>query len=443
MVDYFYKSSKGNDSKRKNNATLPKEDAQNLDMNALSCCTDATSQASIEYKDTIVIESIYDNMNNLVEIVINKVSNVPRILMQLIGLMVPYFRKLNRINIRNCKTNVYTIHELRKMIPFSTITDVCLNGSTLSEINYATLLDSPIRLNHLSLSKCLISDDVCVQIASKLQLFGPAEANLLTLDLSINEITDVGATSLAEALKTNRNLRYLNLAGNRITDDGACSLFNYLIDFPLSCDEIVEKRRRRIGYLRAKRDLIMKYIGECDSKSFDEYSQISKKSTVKKRKTSATSVKGKGYSRKEKLKRSSLTDDDLNCKAEMLANEMLGPYMDPFGPGSTKIKDGEFFCIGNLVLCYLNLAYNNLTYTSITKLHQVLIQQAQHKKHGQPGLIKIVLDGNELPIACTELTQIYEILNKNISCFGSHTYSEGMRRKSRTARVSLYEHDEK
>jgi hypothetical protein len=65
-------------------------------------------------------------------------------------------------------------------------------------------------------------DDVAAQNLS----FGLGDirrqnTKILTLNLSCNKISDVGASCLAKALRTNRTLLSLNLAQNFITDAGA------------------------------------------------------------------------------------------------------------------------------------------------------------------------------------------------------------------------------
>lgn len=341
--------------------------------------------------------------------------------------------------IKQCHIDAYTIYELSKILFLTSITDVCLDGSPLHEGNYEILLNSDCRLNHISLSRCLINDEVCSHIASKLYYLGSAEATLMTLNLSSNSITDVGAKLLADALRTNRRLRYLNLAGNHITDDGAYSLFESLMEFPLSHDEILNRNLRYMDYLKTKQALLMKYLNEWDSISVNEYSQVSKKSVPKKKKSSATSLKSKQPIGQEKPILQNVTDDSMFLKAEMLAGEVMGPFVDPFSTSYINKKDNYYtYCVGNLVLCCLNLSYNNLTFLCLRKLYSVLLHQDSHKKLNQPGLIKVLLDGNYMPNECTEIFQINEIISKNIRSYKERLYGEvGARRKSRMSKISV------
>ena len=47
---------------------------------------------------------------------------------------------------------------------------------------------------------------------------------LISLDLSCNQITDEGAGHIARALRTNRSLLSLSLSGNRLGDPGVRAL---------------------------------------------------------------------------------------------------------------------------------------------------------------------------------------------------------------------------
>ena len=76
---------------------------------------------------------------------------------------------------------------------------------------------------------------------------------LQSLDLAGNNISDSGATSLANGLRLNRTLLVLNLAANGIGDVGASQLAVVLSPFELTHDEVVERRRlHRVQRVRAQ-----------------------------------------------------------------------------------------------------------------------------------------------------------------------------------------------
>ncbi|KAG6458605.1 leucine-rich repeat-containing protein 71-like isoform X2 [Manduca sexta] len=394
-----------------------------------------TMPLNLIHEEMIPIDTLYNNMNQIVEIGIHKVKHVHRIVIQLICLIAPYFQQLAKISITKSNVDVYTIHELSKMLPLSYVTEVCLDQTHLAEANYAILLNTS-HLRTLSLSRCLINDEVSKLLASKLHYMASAETGLIALNLSSNHITDLGAKYFADALRTNRHLRYLNLADNRIGDEGAYHILDILMEFPLTYEEIVKKRRRYLEYLKMRRALFYKAYHEWDCKSVDE-SQASKKSMPKKRRISATSLKNKAITKKDKPTKQSFTDEYAFCKADMLSGEMIGPFLDPFGPKFSKIKDNYTYCTGNMCLSYLNLAYNNLTYQTLKKLHNVVLYQSVNKKMGMQGLIKIVIDGNFMPATSPEIRMINELISKNISAFGSKAQSEYGKRNKGTPRISV------
>lgn len=49
-------------------------------------------------------------------------------------------------------------------------------------------------------------------------------------------------------------------------------------------------------------------------------------------------------------------------------------------------------------LCYLNVAYNDLTNIGMRKLSKVLTCQSEVRQPGKTGLIKIIIEGNMLPM---------------------------------------------
>lgn len=296
---------------------------------------------------------------------------------------------------------------MSKFLSLTTITEICLDDSPIPESNYALLLQNQSKLSSLSLSRCTINDEVCKQIAVTLKFLEPAEATLLTLNLSSNHITDAGAKHLGEALRTNRHLRYLNLAGNRIGDEGANHIFHALIDFPLTYDETKEKLKRRLAYLRARQAAYLECLMSCDSRSLDDFSMINKKSPKK-----STAAKNKV----KKLPNETV-NTSMHVEAEMIINKPFPLFKDPFESSFIRFVDGDSHCVGNMVLCYLNLCYNDLSYSSLKKLQAVLLYQSVSKNTNQTGLMRVLIEGNQLPSTCSEIGRISELLHKNVVNF--------------------------
>ncbi|XP_034835922.1 leucine-rich repeat-containing protein 71-like [Maniola hyperantus] len=391
--------------------TLSASDESAIKTKRKSYHQSSLKNASISFHPLpiITVTMVYDNYNTLREILITKMKDVPRSLLRIFHLLLPCYRNLVRITISKCKINMYTIYKLGKILETSTITEVCLDDSPVIGADYTMLLETT-KLRYLSLCRCNIEDDACKSIAAKLRNSASAQ-NLLLLNLSSNRITDEGAKHISNALRSNRHLRYLNLADNHITDCGVGQILDVLIEFPLTSDEIIIMRRRRLEYLKRRNDMYAKCLGQLCHKSLNGVSQLRKKSP--RRKTSVTSLKNKSSVRKEKdMPTSSNADDDyIKTKAEMLTTEILGPFEDPFHSETIKHIEGYVYSIGNMTLSYLNLAYNNLSYLSVRKLQNVIKYQINFKING--GLIKIVIEGNKLPISCPELTTVDEMMARN------------------------------
>ncbi|KAL0868375.1 hypothetical protein ABMA27_007890 [Loxostege sticticalis] len=415
---------------------VSKVDVKKEDDKTTTTAASPSEVTVAEDDDNINMTVYYDNTNNLSEIYLARLrTRFPRALMQIIGYLAPSFERLTKITIQSCRIDSYIIYELAKTVNMSSITDICLDGSPVSAGNYFILLDHPqTRIKYLSLCRCNINDEVCIRIATRLHHMCPAERTLLLLNLSSNQITDEGAKCLGQALRTNRRLRYLNLADNRIGDDGASFIFNSLIEFRLTYDETMGKRRRRLEYLKAKNLCIMKFMNESIVKSSDELSQYSRKEKAKR--------KSKGSIKKEHVKKDKMMGEPTTMtKAELIANDILGPFVDPFCPLDTKAKDGFSYCLGNMVLCYLNLSYNRLAYLSIKKLLDVLQYQKYVKRISQTGLVKVVIEGNDIPMSCVEYQKINDLtrLAKSMHHFSgrmSRASNVGLKPKVRTTRIS-------
>nr|XP_026500124.1 leucine-rich repeat-containing protein 71-like [Vanessa tameamea] len=417
--DDYYKALKQADNKTKSKriSLMPEHKVPESTVDVPTHSDQASSVTpSVSYTNNIATTFVYDNYHTLTEIKITKVSQVPDILLKIFGLLVPYYKNLVRLSITNCGIDMYTIHELGKMLNVSTITEICLDGSPLASCDYSILLRSSLR--NLSLCRCKVNDEACEIIASKLHHAAAAD-NLLLLNLSSNHITDEGAKYFGGALRTNRHLRYLNLADNHITDGGACYLLDVLIEFPLTYDEILNMRRRRLDYFKCRNTLYSKYLeGHCKR----SYDQISQSTSSKRKKTSTTTLKSKSSARKEKERPSSgsAIEDFIKTKAEMMLTEVMGSFQDPFHPHCTKNVDGYKYYYGNMTLASLNLAYNNLSYITIKKLYKVILYQNSIRKTINGGLVKVVVDGNNMPISCTEMTDINDLMAKNTGQTGKN-----------------------
>lgn len=373
----------------------------------------AEIQKSDQFPDddnVVKIRAIYEGQY-LTHIKFEMNPKIPRLALKIVGMAISHQPYLTALTIKRGLTDL-GIYEISKFLPFSFLTDICLDGSYVPQGNFYLLLEIPSYLRYLSLSSCNINDDVLKIIASTLQYPKHASTTLALLNLSCNFITNTGAKYLAEALRTNRRLNYLNLSSNQLDDEGVSHIFNILLEFPLTYDEIIDKKSRYLKYLKKKMVILENILKKLKS---DEDKKMLKRKTSSPNPTVGKKAKeGIVTAANNDVTKRSTIDAALYAKANDMAIEIVGEFIDPFNKENTFINDGYTYCLGNNSLCYLNLSYNNLMYPSVKKLLSVLSYQKWTNRKPQ-GLMKVVIEGNNLPESCLEYLKIDELLTMAIS----------------------------
>ncbi|XP_053624451.1 uncharacterized protein LOC128683167 isoform X2 [Plodia interpunctella] len=363
-----------------------------------------------EEEGIIKIFAIYDLADHLVELKFVKNEELPRILFQIIGLIIPFQKYLTTITIHQ-GIDVYGLYEITKFLPTCNVTDLCFDGTILNGGSYGILFENFTSIKRICLSRCKIDDTVIETIASQLVHPLPASKSLLILDLSTNRITDIGAKHMAHALRSNRALNYLNLSDNSLTDVGGEMLLESLMNFQITNEELQFSKEEKMKYLRKRNELITHILKELRTEFLK-----GKRKSVKPLIKPQTPKKGKGIEREGSLK--AISDDKLAMdfdsflyeRACIVAELQLGVFNDPFSRNNLVIKNGIVYCLGNNTLCYLNLSYNNLTYLSLKTLLKVVKCQKGNNRKPQ-GIINVAINGNYLPVSCAELLQIEDLLN--------------------------------
>ncbi|XP_028177825.1 uncharacterized protein LOC114365445 [Ostrinia furnacalis] len=388
----------------------PKEDEESTsNKKGYTSATNTVVTRSSMVDNVIPITAYYDSHGHLAEIAIMTCpSALHRKVIQAISLCVPFHSFLTKLVIRKGCLDYLLLHEISKLLPHSNITDVCLDDTYIPEGNYYVLLDQASNIKYLSLNRCRINDDVCKEIAFRIDFGQPAGKSLLALDLSSNKITDTGAKYFGDTLKKNRHLLHLNLLGNRISDVGFGYLLRHLQEFPLTCDEISDKKRRKMEYTIKKKEVYERCLDElarmqkadelCSMLSDKRSSLTNKHTKFKKAKKSTPQVT-------EQLSQTNI--------AEKMTHEIVGDLDDPYEDDNLIKKDNYYYSTGNLKLCSLNVAYNNIEFPSLLRVLEVLKYQCLlEKRPPNTGLMRIVLEGNYLPNACPELAHIDMFLKK-------------------------------
>ncbi|XP_032524921.2 uncharacterized protein LOC116775960 [Danaus plexippus] len=373
--------------------------------------SEAGLQPIVVDNKVIRISAVYDSFDNLVEIRFERNLNIPRMVLKVIALIIRFQSFISKVTIRG-GMDKYTVYEINKMMTSSNLTEICFDGAFLKEANYDILLENSTSIRSLSLSRCKIGDDVIKKISAKLTFPSPASLTLNILNISTNRLTDVGAKYIAEALRTNRRLCYLNVSGNRITDDGLGYILDSLVEFPLSCDELISARARHMLYLKQKNVLIERMIDEIKAGEFD-------KRAARRKSTRVPAIRRGKLEKESSLKSladaKSLANMDIFYydKAVSVVENTLGEFSDPYSAGNTIERYGTVYCMGCNSLCYLNVAYNNLSYLSVKKILSVLLHQKLVDRKPR-GLINLCIEGNSLPASCRELVQVDDLLEAGL-----------------------------
>ncbi|XP_060806111.1 uncharacterized protein LOC106131408 [Amyelois transitella] len=369
---------------------------------------------NVDTTNKIPITAYYDASGHLAEIAINKSKlKINRKIIKCINICLPFHPALYKISIKSGLT-CDVLYEVAKMLPHSNITDVCLDDTSIPEGNYFILLDRLTPLKMLSLKRCKINDIVCMEISKRIDLGGNGAA-LSVLDLGSNQITDRGIWYLADVLRRNRSLRHLGLSDNKITDYGFKFIMNHLKEFQMNKEEILGRKRRRIEFIR----------------------NVGLNNLVKRRDSASDGVVNhetqvhfrRGKQKSPRRKKQSAIIETTNVSAEAITKE---EFSDVFDDDNIIIRDENMNCIGNFVLCSLNMAYNELDYFSVKRILDVLNYQKKLHKPPLTGLVRLMLDGNFIPQECDELNEIHLYLTPNVS---SSVHSQRGHLKSRSTMV--------
>eukprot|EP00076_Gallus_gallus_P029711 XP_015153924.1 leucine-rich repeat-containing protein 71 isoform X2 [Gallus gallus] len=327
----------------------------------------------------------------------------------------------------------------------SQLWSLTLEGNPLPENSFHVLMGASSTLSHLSLRNNCIDDTAAQLLGQGLSTMSSSNHSLLSLVLSFNCISDVGAGHIAEGLRWNRSLLSLSLAHNRIGDIGAQKLAEVLQPFKLRHEEVVERRRLLMeaqgqpraaapsgGYAPSLRgsDAAVRLSPAKQSKSTTKKKERLRKEDVKQsKKLTAPSDPRPGRSRGTK----GVSEEKQSTQALHPA-EPTHPLLEP-----GLHRDGHVILPGNRVLLNLNLARecgaggawlqhgpipmavfslpppadNRITERGLgALLAAVEGQQQQEGAGGQQGLRRLSLHRNSFPTACAAFTRLQELLQQ-------------------------------
>ncbi|KAJ4927793.1 hypothetical protein JOQ06_015595 [Pogonophryne albipinna] len=267
----------------------------------------------------------------------------------------------------------------------SNLRDVTLEGNHLPEQSYHLLLCEDSVLTHLSLRNNRIGDEGARLIGSALSTTRSANKNLVSLNLAFNAIGDAGATHIAQGLRFNRALLVLSLSNNQIGDSGAAHLAEILVEFPLTHEEVVDRRKM----------LLERTQTEASKKEDKASNKKSSDAKVSQSKGAKQSGKEKQLAAQEDKSNTALNKQQVECE------EVENPLLDQ----SVQHRDGEIILPGNTTLSSLNLAGNRITEKSLP-----LFLKSLEKQGEGGGLLRLCLQRNRFPADCECYVKIKELM---------------------------------
>lgn len=342
----------------------------------------------------------------------NKV--IPQGVLQIVNMIVQFHPQLRAVTVRR-GLDKRLLPQLCQMQVLGNITEVCIEQCYLREGCYYVLLESQKTLKYLSLLRCSIDDDILQAISTRLLPPYKASKTLIVLDLSSNRITDEGAKTLAEILRTNRKLTYLSLMNNMIGDEGATALLDTLTLFPLRLEESNDAVLRRSHFLAYKSALIARDIADIKAEELIKRKPVKRLHSSPRFRTSGGNKESDqdiSCMRSSDRSSSLALSGSLYKKTKSLIDLIVGDFRHAYSYKNTVHKADGLYCRGNDVLSYLNLAYNNLSLLALRQLAKVVAAQRVAMRG---GLISVNLDGNPMPHDCELFTEIDESLRLRLA----------------------------
>ncbi|XP_060075179.1 leucine-rich repeat-containing protein 71-like [Ylistrum balloti] len=197
------------------------------------------------FKPSVQVEmENYDKPDTVTEIFIRG-WKIDEAMMSTFAQCWPVMEKLHTINLWNTGLTGETVTMMAHCIPnIVNLRTLILDGNCVAAENWHELMSEESPLQNLSLRHCGITNKGAQSIGGALGNIKKANMKLISLNLAGNMIGDVGAEHIAMGLRMNRTLMSLSMASNQIGDNGAIKLGEVLSRFPLSHEEVVERRKQ-------------------------------------------------------------------------------------------------------------------------------------------------------------------------------------------------------
>ncbi|GFR80094.1 leucine-rich repeat-containing protein 71-like isoform X4 [Elysia marginata] len=299
-------------------------------------------------------------------------------MMEIFHQCLPTLDKLHTINFWNAGLTATTLRLLASFLPqCANLKNVILDGNTVKEENWYELIGEESLIQSLSLRYCQITDKGATSIGHCLGSAKKANTKLVTLNLGGNSIGDPGVEALAGGLRMNRTLMALTLANNQIGDKGVAKLSEALSRFPLSHEEVVERRR------------LISDRGSPD-RNKSEYSMESEYGS-RKASVAADAAKTLGKTKDKKKDKGKASAQEAE---NMDGHDQINPLLEV-----ADYMDGQSWIAGNRTLIMLNLSRNLISETGLSSLLKAIQYQTTltlDNRSGGTGLMKLTVDKNKM-----------------------------------------------
>ncbi|XP_061170517.1 leucine-rich repeat-containing protein 71-like isoform X24 [Saccostrea echinata] len=412
------------------------------------------------FKPSIQVEmENYDKPETVTEIYIRG-WKIDDIMMNTLKQCLSVMEKLHTINLWNTGLTGETVSIMASTLPsIVNLRTLILDGNVVKEENWHELITDESPVQNLSLRHCGITDKGAKSIGEALGTVKRANNKLVTLNLAGNQISDQGTIDIANGLRMNRTLMSLSLASNQVGDKGAIKLGEVLSRFPLTHEEVVERRKQKSSQGSPDRNKSPPPSRRADSKDrpgsvrsssqHDKTDKSKQKQSAKTKKDAgkggkeapkeedkhdktkgkkddkAAAKKDKGGNTTGRSSGASLVADTKNAakgktkgkdkgKPSQAEPEDMGDssFINPLTDEADFI-DGQLWVPGNRALINLNLSRNQIGehgMAAILKAMQYQTTLAMGSKSGGTGLMRICVFKNKISSDHDIVRKINEIM---------------------------------
>ncbi|KAG5264401.1 hypothetical protein AALO_G00253400 [Alosa alosa] len=340
--------------------------------------------------------------------------------------ILPSLNNLQTLHFWQADLTTHTLLSLKATLPLCyNLRTVVLEGNPMAEHSYHLLMSEDGNIAHLSLRHNQIGEEGARLIGSALSTTQSANKSLVSLNLAFNSIGDAGAKHIAQGLRLNRSLLCLSLANNHIGDAGAALLAEILSPFPLTHEEVVERRKLKIQRDQSPSLGTDQALSIPSSSSVEQIVSKATKTSSKKKDKSSASQTGSGKKEDPKMAKKMSdtkvqrnrqkpetrdrqppvmeTEDKNNLGLNKSADggEIVSSLLDP----GVQHVGGKMIMPGNTALTSLNLTGNRLTERSL----ECFCSSLQAQGDGA-GLMHLCLNRNAFPPDCKTFLKIQELM---------------------------------